>query len=88
MAETAFRYANRPIELKGVINGRTITLDDETFLPDGYRITLHLILEPKEALLLSGGAWANMTADEIADYEQTLTEFTGEPVEMPNPDPS
>jgi hypothetical protein len=28
-----------PIVFKGVIHGKTITLDEESFLPDGYRVT-------------------------------------------------
>ncbi|MCI0459769.1 MAG: hypothetical protein L0Z62_22695 [Gemmataceae bacterium] len=74
---------SRPIELKGVVHGNIITLDEKTFLPDGYRVTLHLILEPEEALRLAGGAWADMTPEEIADFEQTLSEFYGRPVKMP-----
>jgi hypothetical protein len=88
MAEAEFRYANRPIELKGVINGKTITLDEETFLPDEYRITLHLILEPEEAIRLSSGAWANMTPEEVADFEATVSELEGRPFKMPEPENS
>ena len=36
-----------PIELTGVVRGRTITLDADTFLPDGYRVTLHVALTKK-----------------------------------------
>jgi hypothetical protein len=72
-----------PIELTGVIHGRTITLDEDTILPDGYRVKLHLILSPGEGLMLSCGSWADMTPEEIADFEQFLEEETGEPFEMP-----
>jgi hypothetical protein len=72
-----------PIVLKGVIHGKTITLDEETLLPDGYRVTLHLILEPGEGLRLSFGGWADMTPEEIAEFEQTMTEFYGRPFKMP-----
>jgi hypothetical protein len=78
----------RPIELTGVIHGNTITLDEKTFLPDGYLVTLHLILQPQEAIRLSAGAWADMTPEEVADFEQTLSEFLGRPFKMPEPDPS
>jgi hypothetical protein len=77
-----------PIVFKGVIHGKTITLDEESFLPDGYRVTLHLIVEPDEALRLAAGGWADMTPEEVADFEQTLSEFQGSPFKMPGPDPS
>jgi len=83
MTEHEIRRAERPIELKGVINGKTITLDEETFLPDGYRITLHLILEPEEAIRLACGAWAKMTPEEVADFEATVSELEGRPFKMP-----
>jgi hypothetical protein len=77
-----------PIVLTGVIHGKTITLDEETFLPDGYRVTLHLILAPGEGLRLSFGSWADMTPEEIASFEEAMSEFDGEPFKMPEPDPS
>ncbi len=77
-----------PIVLQGVIRGNTITLDERTFLPDGYRVTLHLILEPEEAIELSCGAWADMTPEEVADFEATISEIEGSPFKMPDPDPS
>jgi hypothetical protein len=77
---------NVPIVFKGVIHGTTITLDERSFLPDGYRVTMHLILEPEEAFRLSCGSWAGMTPEEIADYEQTMSEFMGRPVKLPQPD--
>ena len=45
-----------PIVFKGVVHGKTITLDEETPLPEGFRVTLHLILEPEEALQLAAGS--------------------------------
>jgi hypothetical protein len=80
--------ANFPIVFKGVIHGKTITLDAESFLPDGYRVTLHLILEPGEAMRLACGSWADMTPEQVADYEQIMSEFVGRPVKLPDPDPS
>ena len=77
-----------PIELKGVIQGKTITLDEETFLPDGYRVTMHLILEPEEALRLASGAWSDMTPEQVAEFEELMTEFQGRPFKMPEDDPS
>jgi hypothetical protein len=79
--------AHIPVVLKGVSHGTTITLDEKSFMPDGYRVTLHLILEPGEGLRLAAGGWADMTPEEIADFEQAMTEFDGEPFKMPEPDP-
>ena len=76
---------SRPVELKGVIHGKTITLDDETHLPDGYRVTLHLILEPAEALRLAAGAWADITPEQIEDLEKTVSAFMGRPITFPRP---
>jgi hypothetical protein len=79
---------DRPIVFQGVIHGTTITLDEKSFLPDGYRVTLHLILEPEEALRLSFGGWADMTPEEVAAYEEMMSELYGRPIELPDPDPS
>jgi hypothetical protein len=76
------------ILFKGVIHGNVVTLDEPTFLPDGYRVTLQLILEPGEGLRFSFGSWADMTPEEIADFEEAMTEFDGEPYKMPEADPS
>ena len=72
----------RPIELKGVIHGKTITLDEGTCVPDGHRVTLHLILTPEEAMEFSFGAWKDLTPEEIAWFEQSISEYTGEPFKM------
>ena len=78
-----------PIVLTGVIHGKTITLDDTTFLPDGYRVKLHLVLDdPEEAIRLAAGAWADMTPEEVKDFEEFMTEFDGTPFKMPEPDRS
>ncbi len=79
---------NIPIVFKGVIQGKTIVLDEKSFLPDGYRVTLHLILEPGEGLRLAANGWADMTPEEVADFEATMTEFDGRPFKMPEPDAS
>jgi hypothetical protein len=75
-----------PIVFTGVIQGKTITLDEASFLPDGYRVTLHLILEPDEAMRLAAGSWSDMTSEEIADFEETMSRISGEPFKMPGPD--
>jgi hypothetical protein len=77
-----------PIVLQGVIHGKTITLDEETFLPDGYRVTLHLVLEPGEGLRLSFGALADMTPEQVADFEALQTELDGQPFKIPGREPS
>jgi hypothetical protein len=79
---------SRPIALTGVIHGTTITLDEETFLPDGYRVTLHLILEPEEAIRLAAGSWADMTPEQVASFEEAISEIDGEPFTMPEPERS
>jgi hypothetical protein len=74
--------------LTGVIQGTRITLDEPTFLPDGYRVKLHLILEPEEALRLATEVWSDMTAEQVAELEEELSEFHGRPIKLPDPDPS
>jgi hypothetical protein len=78
----------RPIELTGVIHGKTITLDEETCVPDGRRVTLHLILTTEEALEFSFGCWKDLTPEQIAEYEQDVSEFLGTPYKMPEVDRS
>ncbi len=79
---------SRPIELEGVIQGKVITLDEETFLPDGYRVKLHLVLEPDEAFRLAVGCGADMTPEEVADLQAHLSECRGRPVKLPDVPPS
>jgi hypothetical protein len=76
---------DRPIklDLTGVIHGTTITLDEGTCLPDGHRVTLQLLLTREEAPDFSFGAWKDLTPEEIAWYEQEVSEFSGEPFRMP-----
>jgi hypothetical protein len=77
---------SRPIELTGVINGLTITLDEETCVPDGHRVTLHLILTREEALDFSFGCWKDLTPEQIAEFEEIASEFTDAPFKMPEAD--
>lgn len=89
MTEEELRRARHPVVLTGVMRGRrVIELDEESFLPDGYRVTLHLIVEPAEALTLCAGAWADMTPEEVADFEAHVSELEGRPFKLPEPDPS
>jgi hypothetical protein len=36
-----------PLVVRGVIHGKTIELAEETSLPDGQQVTLHVIPEPQ-----------------------------------------
>jgi hypothetical protein len=76
----------RAIVLKGVIHGKTITLDEETFLPDGCQVTLQLMLTPDEALQLTAGAWADMTPEQQADLEEILSTSRGRRVSLTDGD--
>jgi hypothetical protein len=71
------------IPLKGVIQGKTIVLEDRTFLPDGHPVTLNLILSREEVLRYAVGAWADMTEEQIAEFERTLSELRGRPIRLP-----
>jgi hypothetical protein len=73
---------SRPIELTGVVQGQTILLDERSFLPDGYRVKLHLVLEPAEALDLACGSWRDLTEEQMDDLERHLSEMRGRPVEV------
>lgn len=84
MSEKEKTRSSEPIVLTGVMrNNKTIELDDESFLPDGYRVTLHLILEPGEGVRLAAGAWADMTPEQEAELDETLSELRGRPVNIP-----
>jgi hypothetical protein len=61
---------------------KTIELDEETFLPDGYPVTLQLVLQPGEGLKLSAGAWADMTPEQEVELEETLSKMRGRPVKL------
>jgi len=76
-----------PIEFKGVVHGKTIALDEETCLPDGYRVTLRLVLGPGEGVRLAFGGWADMTPKEDAEMEKFFSELRGRPVKFTDGDP-
>ncbi len=61
---------------------KIIELDDDSFLPDGYRVTLHLVLQPGEGLKLAAGGWADMTPEEVADLEDILSRSRGRPIKI------
>ena len=84
MAENMNARHPEPIVLTGVTRGsKIIELDDECFLPDGYRVTLHLILEPGEGLRLAAGGWADLTPEQEAELEATLSQLRGRPMNIP-----
>ena len=84
MAEQQGKLSDRPIVLQGVMRGqRIIELEEESFLPDGYRVTLHLVLEPQEALRLAAGGWSDMTPEEEGDLEETVSQLRGRPMNIP-----
>ena len=71
------------IPLKGVIQGKTIVLEDRTFLPDGCPVNLELILTPDEVFRYAVGAWADMTEEQLAELESILSESRGRPIRIP-----
>ena len=74
----------KAIVLTGVVRGRkTIELDEETFLPDGCPVTLQLVLQPGEGLKLTSGAWADMTPEQEAELEETVSKLRGWPIKLP-----
>jgi len=76
-----------PLVLKGVVHGKTLTLDEKTFLPDGYRVTLDLILTPEEAWhLLTVARLPEWSPEDIANYEEIMTELEGRPVKVDDPE--
>lgn len=76
----------RPLELKGVIHGKTIALDEATFLPDGCPVIVHLSLTREEALRQLALPGPDLTAEELADLEEALSEFHERPIKLPPPE--
>lgn len=74
------------LELKGVIHGKTITLDEATFLPDGCPVIVHLSLTREEALRQLALPGPDLTAEEVAELEEVLSEMRGRPVKLPPPE--
>jgi hypothetical protein len=68
--------------LNGVIHGKTITLEEGTFLPDGCRV-VQLTLDKDEAMRLLMKPCPEMTEEELADLEEVLSESRGRPVKLP-----
>lgn len=76
----------RPLELKGVIHGKTITLDEATFLPDGCPVIVHLSLSREEALRQLRHPGPDLTAEELAELEEILSASRGRPIKLPPPE--
>jgi hypothetical protein len=66
-----------------VIHGKSITLDEETVLPDGCRVTVHLHLDRAEALRILALTAPSMPEEDIAALEEILSESRGRPVDIP-----
>jgi hypothetical protein len=78
---------SRGLRLTGVIHGKTITLDEgTTFVADGTRVIVHLTLDPEEALRLLAQPREDVTAEELADLEEALSEFHERPIKLPSPE--
>lgn len=73
----------RTLELKGVIHGKTITLEEGTCLPDGSPVIVHLMLSHEEALRQLALPCEPMSAEELAELEESLSEFHNRPVQLP-----
>lgn len=76
----------RALELKGVIHGKTIALEEETFLPDGCPVIVHLTLSREEALRQLMLPCEPMSPEELADLEESLSEFHDRPIQLPPSD--
>jgi hypothetical protein len=71
------------LELKGVLHGKTITLEEATFLPDGCPVIVHLSLTPEEALRQLSIPGPDLTPEEVADLEECMSEFHERPIKLP-----
>lgn len=71
------------LELKGVIHGKTIALEEATFLPDGCSVIVHLTLSREEAMRLLMLPKPDLTAEELTDLEESLSEFHDRPLQLP-----
>jgi hypothetical protein len=78
----------RTLELKGVIHGKTITLEEATFLPDGCPVVVQLSLSHEEALHQLALPCEPMTPEELVDLEEDLSEFHDRPIQLPPTDVS
>jgi len=74
------------IVLTGVVQGQTIVLDEKTILPEGYRVTLHLVLGPGEGLRLLQGVLKDVPPETVQAWEEILSEMEGYPVHIPGPE--
>jgi hypothetical protein len=71
------------LELTGVIHGKTITLDEATFLPDGCPVIVRLTLSREESLRQLSLPGTDLTAEELAELEESLSEFHERPIKLP-----
>jgi hypothetical protein len=80
------KIVGRELKLTGVIHGKTITLDEATFLPDGCPVQVSLTLSEEEALRQLMEPMPDLTEEELADLEEILSDCRGRPVKLPPPE--
>ena len=68
---------------KGTVRGKSIELEKETDLPDGLEVIVAIRLKPGDGIRLSAGAWADMTPEQEAELEDTLSQLRGRPMNIP-----
>lgn len=74
------------LELTGVLHGKTITLNEATFLPDGCPVIVRLTLSREEAMRQLSLPGPDLTAEELAELEEVLSEFHERPIKLPPPE--
>jgi hypothetical protein len=71
------------LKLTGVLHGKTITLDEATFLPDGCPVIVHLTVSPEEALRQLQLPCPDLSTEEVAEWEEVLSDLRGRQVKLP-----
>lgn len=71
------------LKLTGVLHGKTITLDEATFLPDGCPVIVHLTLSKEEAARQFALPVPELTAEQLAELEEILSDFHERPIKLP-----
>jgi hypothetical protein len=70
------------IEITGVLHGKTITLDEATFLSDGCPVIVRISLSKEEAMRQLLAPCPDLTPEELAELEEALSEFHERPVKL------
>jgi hypothetical protein len=71
------------IRVTGVIHGKTIILDEATFLADGCPVVVHITMTREEALRQLAIPGPDMTPEEVAELEEILSEVHERPIKLP-----